>query len=125
MTGWRQIMWWSLAVAGGTAAVVLTVLVSAGDLESADRVASVIGAVVGMVALGMSVRAMRRAVRPDPQPVRAHGGSNAARGSINDASARDTGRASGAPVAGDGISASGGSNAAGGDISGSSAYRGS
>ncbi|MET9994232.1 hypothetical protein ABZ061_32310 [Streptomyces mutabilis] len=127
MAGWRRFFWWASAVLGGAVAVGLTVLAVAGDLDTADQVASVVGAMAALAALCLSVHAaLRPAPSPGP-PVRARGGSNAAGGSIRGASARDTGTAPPGPGTGggtDGISASGGSNAAGGDIDGSTAHRG-
>ncbi|MFH9575673.1 hypothetical protein ACH4MG_34710 [Streptomyces sp. NPDC017454] len=127
MAGWRRFFWWALAVLGGAVAVGLTVLAVAGDLDTADRVASVVGALAALAALCLSVHAaLRPATSPVP-PVHARDGSNAAGGSIRDASARDTGTAPAGPDTGGGtggISASGGSNAAGGDIDGSTAHRG-
>ncbi|GAA2971501.1 hypothetical protein GCM10010446_65280 [Streptomyces enissocaesilis] len=124
MTGWRRVVWWALAVLGAVATVTLTVLVVAGDLDTADRLASVVGAVAGLAALGVSVYAILRVPVAGPVPVRAQGGSNAAGGNIRSATARDTTRAPVVPEGGGGISASGGSNAAGGDIDGSSAHKG-
>jgi hypothetical protein len=127
MAGWRRILWWASAVLGGAVAVGLTVLAVAGDLDTAGQVASVVGAVTGLAALGLSVHAaLRPAMSPGPL-VRARAGSNAAGGSIRGASARDTGTVPAEPDTdggNGGISASGGSNAAGGDIGGSTAHRG-
>ncbi|MEU7253773.1 hypothetical protein [Streptomyces sp. NPDC045251] len=127
MAEWRRFSWWASAVLGGAVAVGLTVLAVAGDLDTADRVASVVGAVAALAALCLSVHA---ALRPAPSPVppvQARAGSNAAGGSVRGASARDAGTAPAGPDTGGGtggISASGGSNAAGGDIDGSTAHRG-
>ncbi|CAM5542220.1 hypothetical protein STAFG_6891 [Streptomyces afghaniensis 772] len=96
-----------------------------GDLSTADRLASVVGAVAGVVALTVSVYTMSRQPAPDSGPVRARDGSNAAAGSMRNVSARDTTSAPATPDSGGGVSASGGSNAAGGDIDGSTAYKGS
>ncbi|MGW0855284.1 hypothetical protein [Streptomyces sp. NPDC002690] len=139
MTGWRgagRTTWWVLAGAGAAAAVGLLVWVTAADLERSSQIAGVVGTVAGVVALGVALRQLRDgtptapgpvSADPAPEPVRAAGGSNAARGSIRAASAHDT--APGAAPAGGaetpGITATGGSNAAGGDIDGSTARHGS
>ncbi|WP_328982838.1 hypothetical protein OG258_49495 [Streptomyces mirabilis] len=99
-------------------------LVIVGDLDKADRLASVVGAVAGVVGLAVSVYEMFRTPAADSPPVHARDGSNAARGSVRDASARDTTLSPATPENGGGISASGGSNAAGGDIDGSTAHKG-
>jgi hypothetical protein len=110
MMGWRWVVWWSFAASGGAAAIVLTVLVVVGDLDTADRLASLVGAVAGVVALAVSVYAMLRTPAPGSPPVRAQGGSNAAQGSIRNSSARETRPVPATPEGGGGISASGGSN---------------
>jgi hypothetical protein len=124
MTGWRRVVWWSLAVLGAGAAIVLSLLVVVGDLDTADRLASVVGALAGVVALAVSVYAMLRTPASAPAPVRAEDGSNAAGGNMRNVSARDTTAAPATPASGGGISASGGSNAASGDIDGSTAHKG-
>lgn len=133
--GVSRTTWWVLAGAGAAVAAGLLVWVTAADLERSSQIAGVVGSVVGVVALGVAFRQLSAgtptAPAPAPEPVRAAGGSNAARGSIRAASAHDTapGPASGAGSApgteAPGITATGGSNAAGGDIDGSTARHGS
>jgi hypothetical protein len=128
--GWRRACWWALATVGAVAAVGLLVWVSAANLERADQVGGVVGAVAGVAALGVGLWQLRTSVVSAPPPVppdsvRAEGGSNAARGSIRNSTARDTSAAGpSAPAGGPGVSASGGSNAAGGDVDGARAERG-
>ncbi|MFF7360582.1 hypothetical protein [Streptomyces sp. NPDC008125] len=123
--------WWLLAGAGAAVAAGLLVWVTAADLERSSQIAGVVGSAVGVVALGVAFRQLRAgtptAPVPAPVPVRAAGGSNAARGSIRSASAHDIapGAASAAGTEAPGITATGGSNAAGGDIDGSTARHGS
>ncbi|WP_328843001.1 hypothetical protein [Streptomyces sp. NBC_00258] len=123
MTGWR-ILWWSLTVVGVGAAIGLSVLVMVGDLDTASQLASVVGAVAGVVASAVSVYAMFGTPASQSAQIRARDGSNAAGGSIRNASARDTTPAPATPDSGGGKSASGGSNAAGGDMDGNTAYKG-
>ena len=75
-------MWWTVAVVAAGTTVVLSVMVAIGDLDTADRLASVVGAVAGVVALAVSVYAIFREPAPDVAPVRAQDGSNAAAGSM-------------------------------------------
>jgi hypothetical protein len=124
MTAWQRVLWWSLAVVGAGAAIGLSALVMVGDLDTAGQLASVVGAVAGLVALAVSVYAMYRTPASGSLFVRAQDGSNAAGGSLRNASARDTTLGPATSDSSGGISASGGSNAAGGDIDGSTAYKG-
>ncbi|MFJ5739338.1 hypothetical protein [Streptomyces microflavus] len=117
----KKFLWWSLAVLGMTIAVLLLYLVVTKDLGTADQLASVVGAIVGLAALGVSVYAL---MRSEPDGVHASDGSNAARGAIRNASAIDTAQNPSPPPANGGISATSGSNAAGGDIDGSTARKG-
>ncbi|WP_128432712.1 hypothetical protein [Streptomyces cyaneus] len=127
MAGWQRALWWTLAAVGAVAAVVLLVWVSTADLERSSQAAGVIGSVAGIAALGVGLWQLRvgAASAPSPEPVQAEAGSNAARGSIRNARARDTAPGAGtSPNSGPGIRATGGSNAAGGDIDGSTARHG-
>ncbi|MDO0912694.1 hypothetical protein QQM39_18135 [Streptomyces sp. DT2A-34] len=128
MTGWQKALWWTLTAVGAVAAVVLLVWVATADLERSSQAAGVIGSVAGIAALGVGLWQLRvgAASAPSPvEPVQAEAGSNAARGTIRNAQARDTTPGAGtSPTGGPGIRATGGSNAAGGDIDGSTAQHG-
>ncbi len=65
MTQYRKVLAWGGAVVGGVASVGLLVLLVAGELDTADQIASVAGAVIGLVSLGVSVYALKR---PAPEP---------------------------------------------------------
>ena len=127
MTGWQKALWWTLAAVGALAAVVLLVWVATADLERSSQAAGVIGSVAGIAALGVGLWQLRAgaATPPAAEPVQAEAGSNAARGTIRNAQARDTAPGTGtSPTGGSGIRATGGSNAAGGDIDGATAQHG-
>ncbi|MFF4353107.1 hypothetical protein [Streptomyces sp. NPDC001530] len=126
MTGWQKVCWWALAVVGALSAVLLVVWVAAADLEQSSQVAGVLGALLAAAALLVALWQLKaQSGATVPEPVRAQAGSNAARGNIRNAQARDTAPGTGGPPPGDaGIVAQGGSNAAGGDIDGSTAHSG-
>ncbi|WP_411575111.1 hypothetical protein [Streptomyces fradiae] len=67
MTRQRKILVWAaMVVAGLLACVALTVLVVR-DLDTADKLAGVVGALVGAAGLGVSLRALSRGA-PGPAP---------------------------------------------------------
>ncbi|MEU7567002.1 hypothetical protein [Streptomyces fradiae] len=67
MTRQRKILvWTAMVVAGLLACVALTVLVVR-DLDTADKLAGVVGALVGAAGLGVSLRALSRGA-PGPDP---------------------------------------------------------
>ncbi|MDY0813909.1 hypothetical protein [Kitasatospora purpeofusca] len=66
VTALGRVVAWVGAVVGSLAAAALVVVAVAVDLDTADRVASVIGALAGIAALGVSVQALRRSTEPPP-----------------------------------------------------------
>lgn len=94
------------------------------DLDTADRVASVTGAVVGLAGLVVALIALHApgTTAPDSRRVRARGGGIAAGGDITAPGAPPRTGAAAGPTTGSGqrdVSATGrGSVAAGGDING-------
>ncbi|MFF7245518.1 hypothetical protein ACFZBU_16615 [Embleya sp. NPDC008237] len=122
MTGWRKACLVVLAVVGVAAAVGLVVLLVVADLDTAAAAGSVVGAVAGVAATGVSVAALFRSA---PTTVSASGGSNATGRDMHNPQARGTGPSSGPPPApGPGVFASEGSNAAGRDMNDPTAQRG-
>lgn len=86
MTQQQKALARSGAVVGALLAAGLLVLVVARDLDTADRVASLVGAIVGLAGLGVSVYALKRlAPRPVAGPAAIAGGvrSVAVAGSIS------------------------------------------
>lgn len=124
----RMWVWWVLAVVGVLVAGGLGALVAVGDLDTADQVASVVGAVVGLCALGVSLYALRRpsAAESAPRSASADRGSIAAEGNITNSTARDTGSAVPAQAENgvSGMRASRGSIVSGGNIDRSNAQHG-
>lgn len=127
MSGWQRACWWGLVAVGAVSAVVLVVWMAVADLEQSSQLAGVLGALLAAAALLVALwqlRAQAASLAP-AESVRAEAGSNAARGSLCNAQARDTSSGAGGPASeGKGIIARGGSNAAGGDIDGSTAHHG-
>ncbi|MFZ3474051.1 hypothetical protein ACODT3_05895 [Streptomyces sp. 4.24] len=68
MTRRARTIVWGVAVLGGLAAAGLGALVIAGDLEKADNVASIFGAVIGLVGLILSVVSLQRTQSPTQTP---------------------------------------------------------
>jgi hypothetical protein len=66
MTQRARIIVWGVAVLCGLVVVGLGVLAIAGDLDRADMVASVVGAVTGLAGLAVSVYALHRSSVPVP-----------------------------------------------------------
>ncbi|MCX5214787.1 hypothetical protein OG689_36960 [Kitasatospora sp. NBC_00240] len=64
MTAQYRAVAWAGATLGALAAVGLAVYVMVGDLGTADRVASVLGAVVGLAALAASLYSLRAPATP-------------------------------------------------------------
>ncbi|MET9615586.1 hypothetical protein [Kitasatospora indigofera] len=64
MTAQYKALAWAGAILGALTAVGLVVYATVGDLETADRVASVLGAVVGLAALVVSLFSLRTPVAP-------------------------------------------------------------
>lgn len=125
MTGLWRAWWLGLGVVGGVAAVGLLVWVTTAHPEGSAQAWGVAGSVASVAALAVAVWQLRNSAHGPVVPVQADGGSNAAGGSMNNPSARDTRPGSGPPPAQvPGVSASGGSNAAGGDMNDPTAYRG-
>lgn len=128
MRGWMHACWAALAVAGAVVAVGLLVWVVAADLERADQIGGVIGALAGVGALGVSLRQLRdgrQGPAPDPAQVSAAEGSIAARGNVRNSRASSASNSTAAPTPSGGISAATGSIASGGDVDGSTAHHGS
>ncbi|CAL9346343.1 hypothetical protein SUDANB176_00380 [Streptomyces sp. enrichment culture] len=65
MTSWARPALWALAVVTGAGAAALTGVAVWVDLDTADRVASVCGAIVAMVGLVVSVAALSRSAQGD------------------------------------------------------------
>lgn len=68
VTGWQRVLWWVLAVVGAGAAVASVVWGIGDELEKADQVASVVGAIAGVAALALSLYQVTRPSPPGPQP---------------------------------------------------------
>nr|BEK63936.1 hypothetical protein KPHV_11630 [Kitasatospora purpeofusca] len=68
MTVLGRVLAWVGAVVGALAAASLVVVAVVVDLDTADRVASVVGALAGIAALGVSVQALLRSTTPPPSP---------------------------------------------------------
>ncbi|MFE2146520.1 hypothetical protein ACFXA3_33150 [Streptomyces sp. NPDC059456] len=66
MTRRARTIMWGVAVLGGLTASGLGALVIAGDLEKADKAASIVGAVVGLASLAVSVISLLRSPAPAP-----------------------------------------------------------
>ncbi|GHH73444.1 hypothetical protein GCM10018781_37810 [Kitasatospora indigofera] len=64
MTAQYRALAWAGAILGALTAVGLVVYAMVGDLETADRVASVLGAVVGLAALVVSLFSLRTPAAP-------------------------------------------------------------
>jgi hypothetical protein len=77
MTGWKRVLAWASTIAGGLALVGLGVVFVVVGLDTADRLASVIGAFAALVGLGLSgygvVLARRTAPVSGPGPQRVAG----------------------------------------------------
>jgi hypothetical protein len=73
MTGWKPVLAWAVATIGGLALVGLGTYFVATGLDRADKLASVIGAFVGMIGLAVAmygvVLARRGQIQPDGQTV--------------------------------------------------------
>ncbi|MEU6826226.1 hypothetical protein ABZ921_36910 [Streptomyces atriruber] len=95
---------WGVAVAGAAAAVGLTLVALLVDLDTADRVASLVGAVAGLAGLGFSAYAL---VQPDGSGSGGGNGSGNGGGSARVVRARGRGAvAAGGDVTGNAFGAS-------------------
>ncbi|MEV5979801.1 hypothetical protein [Streptomyces sp. NPDC052114] len=132
MSGTRRAVMWTVAVAGALAALGLTLVAVLVDLDTADRAASLVGAVAGLAGLGFSAHALTRPGGGGGGGahvvVRARGrGAVAARGDVTGNAFGDSSRAvggqppssGGAGSPGGTVSARGeGAVASGGDVRG-------
>jgi hypothetical protein len=74
MTQQRRVLAWAGAAVGALLAGGLLMLLVAQDLDTADQVASVLGALVGLAGLGVSIYALKRpALQPAAGSVTASG----------------------------------------------------
>ncbi|WP_141753922.1 hypothetical protein [Streptomyces luteocolor] len=122
MSGTRRAVMGAVAVTGALVTVGLTLVAVLVDLDTADRAASLVGAVAGLAGLGFSAHALTRADGGGggaAQVVRARGcGAVAARGDVTGNAFGDHGRAvGGQPSPSGGPGPAGGSGPAGGTVS--------
>ncbi|MEU7584339.1 hypothetical protein AB0B50_42930 [Streptomyces sp. NPDC041068] len=117
MSGTRRAVMWTVAVVGALVAVGLTLVAVLVDLDTADRAASVVGAVTGLVALGFSAYALAKpGGGHEVHVVRARGrGAVAARGDVSGNAFGERSRAVGGPQPPSGRRSPGGTVSARGD----------
>ncbi|MFF7251547.1 hypothetical protein ACFZBU_47755 [Embleya sp. NPDC008237] len=127
MTGWKKACRLALMGVCGTVAIGLVAVAAAGDLDTADRIASVVGAVVALLGLAWTVYVWRPPAGPPAPAVTADGGSIAAGGNVRRSTSRSAQPPAAPPAAPPGtggITATNGSIAAGGDIEDSTTHVG-